>query len=96
MIDEATETLLNWVGVFIGAVASALAGFILKDRKELKDKVNSSENDVKLLTQKVTSIQNELTEFKEMIREDVSSVKSDTTSIHDNLMKIALSLKIDN
>ena len=94
--------ILQWVSIFLGAFATALATYHYKGKEALKRQVaqNTQEilklkanqvSDRELLSQKMTSVEAELRDLKENVRDDISDIKDSITILSASMSSLASS-----
>lgn len=92
--------ILQWAGIIVGAFATAIAAYHFKGKETLRNQVaeNTREilslkanqaSDRELLSQKLTSVENELRDLKKSVRDDVSEIKESVSFITASLASLA-------
>ena len=92
--------ILQWATAAVAAFATALAAYHFKGKESLRAQVETNtqeiltlktqqKGDFDLLSQKMTSVEAELKDLKESVRDDVSEIKDSISSISFSMRQLA-------
>lgn len=98
---DAVEIVLRWGGIVLGAVATAITSWLFKGKESLKKQLEKNtldvialqtnqESDRRLLSQKLSSVENELHDMKTSSKDDLADIKTAVNTLNATVMQLAI------